>query len=232
MLSGENGILNQAARAKTETEKGQEQESIGLTGTELGILKYTNQDLTGESVNGYIISSSIYGSTTNRELTTEEIEVLKQEVTNEKLLINPSVTTFCAYQQEYNQPKPYFQIAKENGQSVNVKEVYMPEAKTLSSSAFSGCTSLKTIDLPNLTTIGDSAFSGCSSLESIVIPSTVKNLGVNNTFGGCTSLKSVVIEGTLESFYRTDFTGVPESCVIKYQGKDYTVEELYVEFNS
>ena len=65
--------------------------------------------------------------------------------------------------------------------------------KSIGSSAFSSCSSLKRVVIPEgVTTIGSSAFNSCSSLESVVISSSVTAIG-SYAFSHCSSLKSVVI---------------------------------------
>ncbi len=56
---------------------------------------------------------------------------------------------------------------------------------SISSSAFSGCSSLTNIDIPSsVTTIGSLAFQWCTSLKSIEIPSSITDIG-EHAFLGC-----------------------------------------------
>jgi hypothetical protein len=65
---------------------------------------------------------------------------------------------------------------------------------SISSSAFSNCTSLASITIPDsVTTIGSSAFSNCTSLESITIPESVTTIG-DAAFSSCTSLASITVD--------------------------------------
>ena len=57
--------------------------------------------------------------------------------------------------------------------------------KTIGSSAFMGCSSLRSVKIPQgVITIDDYAFSGCKSLQTIQIPASVKSM-TKNPFGGC-----------------------------------------------
>jgi len=73
----------------------------------------------------------------------------------------------------------------------NLEELDCPNLETIaSSSALSGCKSLKTVNFPNLISLGNNAFYGCTSLESIDFPKLTTILGESN-FSNCTSLQSV-----------------------------------------
>ena len=70
--------------------------------------------------------------------------------------------------------------------------------KTIPSSCFAGCRSLKTIDIPaGVESIDDWAFQGCSSLLKAVIPSTVTYISVYDVFADCA--KNFYILGYKES---------------------------------
>ena len=71
--------------------------------------------------------------------------------------------------------------------------------KSIGSSAFRYCTSLKSITIPNsVTEIGDSAFDWCTSLTSITIPNSVTEIGYS-VFGWCSSLTSITIPNSVTS---------------------------------
>jgi putative transposon-encoded protein len=60
---------------------------------------------------------------------------------------------------------------------------------SISSSAFSGCTSLVEIKMPDrVTSIGNNAFNGCTNLKTISVPSAVTSIGYN-AFTGTEWLK-------------------------------------------
>ena len=70
---------------------------------------------------------------------------------------------------------------------------------SISSYAFSGCSSLTSITIPNsVTSIGYCAFEDCSSLTSVTIPDGVTSID-SSTFSGCSSLTSVTIPNSVTS---------------------------------
>jgi len=84
-------------------------------------------------------------------------------------------------------------IAISSIRNSKLKEVVIIGGDSISSSAFSGCSSLTSIEIPDsVTSIGSSAFNSCSSLTSIVIPNSVTNIGAS-AFINCTSLTSLTI---------------------------------------
>lgn len=79
-----------------------------------------------------------------------------------------------------------------------VKSVKLPNSmKSVSQSAFSGCTNLSSITIPaSVTSIDICAFSDCSSLSSITISNNITTLG-SSAFAGCTGLTSVTIPSSV-----------------------------------
>ncbi len=72
--------------------------------------------------------------------------------------------------------------------------------KSISKTAFYGCSSLSNIEIPTgVTSIGENAFSDCSSLESIEIPSSVTSIG-KEAFYRCSSLTRVYYGGDSEAW--------------------------------
>ena len=70
---------------------------------------------------------------------------------------------------------------------------------SISSYAFSGCSSLTSVTIPNsVTSIGYCAFEDCSSLTSVTIPDGVTSI-YSSTFSGCSSLTSVTIPNSVTS---------------------------------
>lgn len=94
--------------------------------------------------------------------------------------------------------------------------VYLSSSvKTISSSAYSGCSSLYGINwssLNSLSTIGSYAFSG-SGLYSVSLPSTLTSLG-SNAFSGCTSLTSVSLGSSIGSIPYQAFNGCTSLSII------------------
>lgn len=75
----------------------------------------------------------------------------------------------------------------------------------LSSSTFSGKTSLTNVVMPNtLTTIGTNAFSGCTSLSNVGFSNSVTTIGAT-AFNGCSSLTEIVIPSSATSIAETAF---------------------------
>jgi uncharacterized protein YjdB len=78
---------------------------------------------------------------------------------------------------------------------------------SISSSAFSGCTTLAGITMPDtVTSIANSAFSGCTNLQSVAIPSAVTSIG-NSAFNGCTSLTEINVPSAVTSIGGQAFRG-------------------------
>ena len=78
---------------------------------------------------------------------------------------------------------------------------------SISSYAFSGCSSLTSITIPNsVTSIGYCAFEDCSSLTSITIPNNVTSIGYC-AFEDCSSLTSVTIPNSVTSIGSYAFSG-------------------------
>ena len=80
--------------------------------------------------------------------------------------------------------------------------------KTISSSAFAICQSLKTITIPaSCETIGASSFSGCSSLSSATFEpgSRLKTIS-SYAFASCQSLKTITIPASCETIGDNTFS--------------------------
>lgn len=82
----------------------------------------------------------------------------------------------------------------------SLEEIIIPSSvKTISDSAFKGCTELKKIVVPEgVENIYANAFAGCKNLESVELPSTLKFIGTK-AFEGCYKLASVVIPKNVEN---------------------------------
>ena len=106
----------------------------------------------------------------------------------------------------------------------NLTSVVLPKSiKSLTSSSFSGCTSLEaikgegvelidnsfgncssltTIDMPNLKVIEGDAFANCTSLKSMTLPQGLIMLGNSDydcVFENCSNLESITLPATLQS---------------------------------
>ena len=80
----------------------------------------------------------------------------------------------------------------------SLKSITIPNSVTeIETWAFEGCSSLTNITIPNsVTKIGDWAFEGCSSLTSITIPNSVTKIG-SGAFRECSSLTSITIPNSV-----------------------------------
>lgn len=86
--------------------------------------------------------------------------------------------------------------------------------KTIGSTAFFRCESLKEITIPeSVETIGAEAFEKCVLLENIVIPDSVKNINTS-VFNGCDKLKTIKIGTGIKSIDTYAFFGCPENVQI------------------
>ena len=80
------------------------------------------------------------------------------------------------------------------------------DTKTISHSAFYGCSRLIEITIPNgVTSIGDDAFRECSNLISVILGDSVTYIG-DNAFDSCYNLKSVVIPNSVTSIGERAFS--------------------------
>jgi alpha-tubulin suppressor-like RCC1 family protein len=82
-----------------------------------------------------------------------------------------------------------------NGFTSLVSIFIPPTITSITSSAFSGCSSLTSMILPNVINIGASAFSGCSAITSVILP-IVTTIGAS-AFSGCTNLIYMSLPGSL-----------------------------------
>jgi len=84
----------------------------------------------------------------------------------------------------------------------NTSIILLNGIKSITGSAFEGCTNLTSVTIPNsVTSIGSSAFRGCS-LTSVTIPESVINIW-DRAFENCTSLTSVRFERVDTTFSET-----------------------------
>ncbi|MGN0654058.1 MAG: leucine-rich repeat protein, partial [Oscillospiraceae bacterium] len=89
----------------------------------------------------------------------------------------------------------------------NIQIIIKDGTKSISDSAFYGCSDLTSITIPDsVTSIGGSAFSGCTSLTSITIPDSVTSIG-NMAFQECSGLTSVTIGNGVTSIGGDAFSG-------------------------
>ena len=74
----------------------------------------------------------------------------------------------------------------------NIENLVIAEgATTISSYAFSGCTSLSTATIPNsVTDVGDNCFSDCTELTTVTVQGTLWN-SMSNMFKDCSKLECI-----------------------------------------
>ncbi len=110
---------------------------------------------------------------------------------------------------------------------------------SISSYAFSGCSSLTSITIPNnVTSIGYCAFEDCSSLTSVTIPNSVTSIG-SYAFSGCSSLTSVTIPDGVTSIEPYAFQNcsrlasiaIPASVTTIYYGAFYQSNLMVVYYS-
>ena len=90
-------------------------------------------------------------------------------------------------------------VARDFNNNSNLERVVLgSNVKSISSDAFSDCTSLKSITIPDgVTEIDGYAFSGCTNLTSIIIPESVTEIG-DRAFENCTNLLGLQIPSNIE----------------------------------
>lgn len=224
MLNGENGIINQAKKAKSETEIGEEKEVIsiaysGAIAEDIG-KKVTADDLRRElSENGH--------DTTNDVIVEDgsEIKVTFKGTTGNAYTINSAgkVEEYDSSTDVLEEPTEYAEVydISENGDG-SVK-AYLVEREgesdkydlliTGSGIMYTNYTGAYT-QVPfnafkdaivtakissGITNIGRLICGGCTNLISVTIPDTVTSIGAH-AFSDCTNLTSVIYKGTKEQW--------------------------------
>ena len=78
--------------------------------------------------------------------------------------------------------------------------------KSISSSAFSGCTTLTSVNIPgSVISIGNSAFYNCGGLTSVEIPNSVTSIG-NSAFARCSGLTAVTLSSNMTTIKEKTFS--------------------------
>lgn len=112
------------------------------------------------------------------------------------------------------------------------REIKGKPVKVITTSAFSGCTSIKKITLSNsIETIEANAFHDCSSLSTITIPASVKKINgelANLVYTDKLSYDEPIViyyQGTKTEFQHIRGSGLPTRNVpyLKYESLRYTV---------
>ena len=197
-LSGDNGILTNASRAKYATELSQYKEELERYKGEklLEDLSFEEESLIssentldyntkpeGETGNIYNVITSLKGSNFAGKL-----EVIKGE-----LLLN-------------SQNKTEIEVAQSVGIAVNPYEII--EGELISSEGnLLLMDSTGTLRIPEtVTSIGEGAFADLEGLKTIIIPGTVKEIKMN-AFRGNKDLETVIMEEGVESIGVSAFQG-------------------------
>lgn len=228
MLTGENGILNQANQAKEETELAEEEELLRLAYNEYRILKAAGE--TGDpSVAGADVDSTadgwrvtfkesgnVYKLGKDGAITdgTIEYDTVPDDfwvVTSGTLTINPDYLSPVAYNGNY---ASYSNATDKVENVYECKDSDGKEYKNLIIPTTVNGTKITKLNayMPNLinvenvkiesgiTEIGFQAFARWTSLESVEIPSTVTVIG-KGAFAGCVSLDNVEIPNSVTDIY-------------------------------
>ena len=197
-LSGDNGILTNASRAKYATELSQYKEELERYKGEklLENISFEEESLIssentldyntkpeGETGNIYNVITSLKGSNFAGKL-----EVIKGE-----LLLN-------------SQNKTEIEVAQSVGIAVNPYEII--EGELISSEGnLLLMDSTGTLRIPEtVTSIGEGAFADLEGLKTIIIPGTVKEIKMN-AFRGNKDLETVIMEEGVESIGVSAFQG-------------------------
>ena len=95
--------------------------------------------------------------------------------------------TFNSYIQKLEEHPFYVKTLVEG----TIKNVNLPNATSIGTSAFSSCSGLTSVSFPEVIKISAGAFQNCSSLTSISFPK-VSSIGYG-TFQGCSSLTTIYV---------------------------------------
>ena len=124
-----------------------------------------------------------------------------------------------------------------NPRLTNAKSIYMQKrgVTSISSNAFSNCTSLKAINIPDgVTSISYNAFYNCTSLKAINIPDGVTSIDTY-AFQNCTSLTAINIpdgvtsigSGTFQDCHSLTAINIPDGVTSIGTNAFYNCRELY-----
>ena len=93
-------------------------------------------------------------------------------------------------------------------------------AKTIDSSAFSGCSKLSKVSATKVTTVESSAFKNCSSLTTIKL-TNVKTIGAN-AFAGASKLKTLTTGSSLKGIGAKALSGASKVKTLTITSKKLT----------
>lgn len=146
-----------------------------------------------------------------------------RNLTNLKTLTIADLASWCGIEFENGLANPIYNLCSNSnetkwgellieningaeGNTVDAKNITIPEGVTSIGRAFYGYKALKSVTLPStLTSLGDQVFANCLGLTEVVVPEGVTTIG--SAFFSCENLKSVTLPSTLETFTGNTFYG-------------------------
>lgn len=217
MLTGDNGILKQAANAREQSEKEKIKEQIkldimekqvgkegkDLTEDELTdiILKYGEITGSGDDIKGKVIKTTPGGY----EIPVEDVytgEVKKEDPgiynSNDELIVSwddlVNKYEFDISGESTSETKKTMLIEIISKNNLDAKKVVIDDSVTsIATGRFQQCASLETVKLSkNLVSIGNGAFYACVNLDSMTLPEGLQSIG-DNAFSSCPKITSIVI---------------------------------------
>jgi hypothetical protein len=105
------------------------------------------------------------------------------------------------------------------------KVITLTQVKTIGTSAFEGCSSIKTVNISStaLTKIGDAAFKGCTSMTGFTAKSTALTTIGKNAFYGDSKLATVSLKTTklkTSTVGANAFKGIKSTCTFSVPSKN------------
>jgi len=203
MLTGENGILNQANKAKEDTRTAEIEERGRLSKNEDYI---TEALISWDNVPSEVWSVTSEGVLTvvNKELLNKysnikipsEVNGIKITAIGERAVQSNSTIKNIIIPEEVTELK-----SMSFNSCTNLEYVSFPQSLVeIGSFAFQNCPKLKQVKIPNnVTTIGENAFSDCINLKNVHIGNNVQNISAQ-AFSYCKSLEEIIIPSGVESF--------------------------------
>lgn len=214
MLTGQNGIINNATNSKSQTEYQSINEAISLKLAEKNFDDYSSvDDEEFLRINGILddsgvlniskllsISSKGNGSWENGDLYVISDNMLKYYDTNKKFI---NIGTLDALNENV------FEFVEDTGiitgikDKANVENMVIPKiinnhtVKAILPWIFQGRTDIKTVTIyADIDEIPNGLFQHCDNLEKVVLNPTVQRIGID-TFQYCGNLKEINIQDTI-----------------------------------
>lgn len=202
MLTGENGILNQANKAKEDTRAAEIEEREKLS---------KNEDYITEALISWDNVPSEVWSVTSEGVLTVANENLLNKYSNIRIPSEVNGIKITAIGERAFQfsgsmikniiiPEGITDLKSMSfNSSVNLEYVSLPQSLVkIGSLAFQNCQKLKEVKIPNnVTTIEGEAFGNCPNLKNVYIGNRVKNIGMQ-AFDH-TSIQTIIIPSSVET---------------------------------